>query len=56
VKRGVFNVLGDVSVIRLGTVDCDDANCNSEQIERFEQNSESMTYRLEQKLCVVELC
>jgi Ran GTPase-activating protein (RanGAP) involved in mRNA processing and transport len=56
VKRGVFKFLGEVSVIRLGTVDCDDAYCYSEQIERFEQNSESMTDRLEQQLCVVKLC
>jgi hypothetical protein len=56
VKGGVFSFLGEVSKIRLGTIDCDDAHCYSEQIERFEQNSESMTDRLEQQLCVVKLC
>jgi hypothetical protein len=43
VKGGVFNVLGEVSTIRFGTADCDVAHCYSEQIERFEKNSESMT-------------
>jgi hypothetical protein len=56
VKWGVCNILEEVSKIRLGTVDCDDAHCYSEQIERFEQSSENMTDRLEQQLCVVKLC
>jgi hypothetical protein len=51
VKRGVFNVLSEISKIRLGTVDCDDAHCYSEQIHRVDENSESMTDRLEQQLC-----
>jgi hypothetical protein len=46
VERGVFNVLCELSKIRLVTIDCDDAHCYSEQKERFEQNSESMTDRL----------
>jgi Ran GTPase-activating protein (RanGAP) involved in mRNA processing and transport len=50
-KRGVFNVLGEVCVIRLGTVDCDDAHCYSEQVERSEQNSESVTDLLKHELC-----
>jgi len=33
VKSGVFNVLCEISEIRLGTFDCDDAQCYSEQIE-----------------------
>jgi hypothetical protein len=35
VERGVFNVLGEISKIHFGTIDCDDAHCYSEQIERF---------------------
>jgi len=31
VERGVFNVLGEVCKIHLGTADCDDAHCYSEQ-------------------------
>ena len=54
-ERGVFSVLGEISKIHFGTIDCDDAHCYSEQIEQFEQNSESMTERLEQQLCVVKL-
>ena len=51
----MFSVLGEVSKTHFGTIDCDDAHCYSEQIEQFEQNSESMTDRLEQQLCVVKL-
>jgi len=36
VERGVFNVLCEVSKIRFVTIDCDDAHCYSELIERFE--------------------
>jgi len=49
-------VLCEVSEMCFGTVDCDDAYCYSEQTGRFEQNSESMTDRLKQQLCVVILC
>jgi hypothetical protein len=51
----VFNVLGEVSKIRFGTIDCDDAHWYSEKIERFVQNSESMTEGLKQQLCVAKL-
>ena len=56
VERGVFNVLCEASKIRFVTIDCDDAHCYSEQIERFEQNSDSMTDRLKEQLRVVKLC
>ena len=56
VEWGVFNVLCEVSKIRSLTIDCDDAHCYSEQIERFEQNSGSATDRLKEQLCVVKLC
>jgi hypothetical protein len=52
VERGVFNILCEVSKIRFVTIDCDDAHYYSEQIERFEQISESMTDRLKKQLCV----
>ena len=52
VERGVFNVLCEVSKIRFVTIDCDDAHGYSEPIERFEQNSESMTDRLKEQLCL----
>ena len=42
VKKGLFSVLCEVSKMCLGTVDCDDAHCYSEQTERLEQNSESV--------------
>jgi hypothetical protein len=35
--------------MRFGTIDCDDAHCSNEQIERFEQNSDSMTDRVKQQ-------
>jgi len=50
VKRGVFSVLCEVGEMCFGTVDCDGAHCYSEQIERFEQNSESVTDRLKQTI------
>jgi len=53
--KGVFGVLCGVSEMCFGTVDCDVAHCYSEQIEHFDQNSESMTDRLEQQLRVVKL-
>jgi len=53
--KGVFSVLCGVSEMCFGTVDCADAHCYSEQIERFHQNSESMTDRLKQQLRVVKL-
>jgi len=56
VERGVFSVLCAVSKMRFGTIDCDVAHCYSEQTERFEQNSESVTVRLKQQFCVVKLC
>jgi len=34
-ESGVFNILGEVSKICLGTIDCDVADCYSEQTERF---------------------
>jgi len=40
--------LCEVSKMCFGTVDCDGAHCYSEQTERFEQNSESVTDRLKQ--------
>ena len=52
----MFNVLGEVSKIRFVTIDCNDPHCYSELIERSEQNSESMTDRLKEQLCVVKLC
>ena len=55
VERGVFNILCKVSKIRFVTIDCDDAHGYSELIERFEQNSKSMTDRLKEQLCVVKL-
>ena len=55
VRRGVFSVFCEVSKMCFGTVDCDDAHCYSEQTERFEQNSERVTDRLKQQLCVVKL-
>jgi hypothetical protein len=54
-KRGVFNVLCEESTLPFGTFECDDANCYRQQVEGFEQNSESMTDRLKQQLCVVKL-
>jgi len=48
VKGGVFSVLCEVSKMCFGTFDCDGAHCYSEQTERFEQNSESVTDRLKQ--------
>jgi len=50
VKRGVFSVLCEVGKMCFGTVDCDGAHCYSELIERFEQNSESVTDRLKQTI------
>jgi len=47
----VFSVLCEVSEMCFGTVECDVAHCYSEQTERFEQKSESMTDRLN-KNCV----
>ena len=44
-------MLCEVSEMCFETVDCDVAHCCSEQTERFEQNSESMTDRLNKKLC-----
>jgi len=41
-------VLCGVSEMCFGTVDCGDARCYNEQIERFEQNSESLKDRLKQ--------
>jgi len=52
----VFGVLGEVSKIRFGTADCDDTHCYSEQVERSEKNSESLTDLLVKQLCVVKLC
>jgi len=49
-------VLDGVREMCFGTIDCVGAHCYSEQIERFEQNSESMASRLKQKLCVVKFC
>jgi hypothetical protein len=53
VKRGVFNIFGEVSKIRFGTVDCD-AHCYNEQIELLQQNTESVTDHLNEQLCVVK--
>jgi hypothetical protein len=55
VERGGFDLLCEVSKIRLVTIDCGDALCYNEQIKRLEQNLESVTDRLKQQLCVVEL-
>ena len=37
-KSGMFSLLCEVSKMRFGTVECDDANFYCYQIERFEQN------------------
>ena len=42
-KRGMFNVLGEVSKICCGTIDCDVTYCFNQHVKHFEQNSESMT-------------
>jgi hypothetical protein len=55
VKRGVFNALGEVSKIHLGTVDCDDAHCYNKQVETLQQNTESVTDHLKEQLCVIKL-
>ena len=38
VRRGVFNVLDEVSKIRFGTIDCDEAHCYeyNEKIQSFQ--------------------
>jgi hypothetical protein len=54
VKRGVFNVLGEVNKIRFGTVDCD-AHCYNEQVEHLQQNTGNLTDHLKEQLCVVKL-
>jgi hypothetical protein len=56
VERGVFSVLCGVSKMGFVTIDCDVTHCYSEQIESFEQNSESLTDSLKQQLCAVKLC
>ena len=54
-KGELFNVLCEVSKMRFGTIECDDAHCSNEQIERFEQNSDSMADRVKQQFCIVKL-
>ena len=54
-KRGVFNVLGEVSKICCGTINCDDAHCYNQHIKYFEKNSGSMTYLSKQQLYVVKV-
>ena len=55
VDRGVFCVLCGVSKMGFETFECDAAHCYSEQRERFEQNSESVTDSVKQQLCAVKL-
>ena len=39
----LFSVLREVSKMRVGIIDSDDAHCYCDQIKYFQQNSESMT-------------
>lgn len=52
-KRGLFDFVGKVSKMLFGTLDGDDAQYYNEQIEHFEQNSNSLTRLLRQQLTVV---
>ena len=54
-ESGVFSVLCEVSKMRFGTIDCEIEHCYSEQIEGFEENSESVTDSVKQQLCAVKL-
>jgi len=38
-----------------GKIDCEIADCYSEQTESFEQNSESVTDSVKQQLCAAKL-
>jgi hypothetical protein len=42
-RGGGVNVLGEVSKVRFGTVDCDVAHCYNGQIQLREQTSGSLT-------------
>jgi hypothetical protein len=41
-KRGVFNFIGEISIILFGTMDDDDARYYNEQIKHFEENSDDI--------------
>jgi hypothetical protein len=56
VESGVFSVLCKVSKMRFVPIDSDDAHCYREQIEDFEQISESVTDSVKQQFCAVKLC
>jgi hypothetical protein len=53
-KRGVSNLIGELSKILFGTMDDDDAKYYNEQIKLFEQNSGDMTALMKQQLLVVK--
>jgi hypothetical protein len=53
-KREVFNFIGELSKILLGTMDEDDEKYHKEQINQFEQNSVDMTTLLKQQLNVIK--
>jgi hypothetical protein len=53
-RRGVFNFIGEVSKVLFGTMDEDDAHYYTEQIKRFEQNSEDTTTPLKQQMSVMK--
>jgi len=52
-KRGVFYFIGELSKIRFGTMDEDDAKYYNEQNKLFEQNSEDTNTLLKQQLSLV---
>jgi len=52
-KRRLFDFVGKVRKVLFGTMDEDDAQHYNDQIEHFEQNSNSLTHLLKQQLTVV---
>jgi hypothetical protein len=53
-KRGLMNVIGEISKVLFGTLDENDAEYYDEQIRRFEANSDDTTELLKQQVFVLK--